>query len=322
MRELQRQGELETVTSVSSVYAFLPGSQEEQKRRLEEIRAIRKLLESEDLSVLDDDARERLEEFREKLDVEPITIYDLPPWTKRFFNEAGEEGKASKEGEKFAFEYVIYVSENFDVMRGKLARKFLDQIQSVRQEIEVDFRIGSQSYIYVRMLDEIKSDGLLMISIALVVVLLILSLAFRSLLRGLVAMTPLLLGASWMFGALAALGISLNFFNVIVIPVVIGIGVDAGVHFYRRYLERGRGSIGVIVRTVGSAVTMASVTSGIGFGGLAITEQGGLTSMGHLAIVGLSTTLVATLLIMPVIQWFAETYDVDGLLPRESDLAD
>jgi cobalamin biosynthesis Mg chelatase CobN len=33
--------------------------------------------------------------------------------------------------------------------------------------------------------------------------------------------------------------------------------------------------------------------------------------MGHLAIVGLSTTLVATLLIMPVILWFAETYDVD-----------
>jgi len=322
LNELHREGELDTVTSISSIYAFMPGSKEEQRGRMEEIRKIRDLLESEDLSVLDDDARERLEEFRESLRVEPITIYDLPRWTKRFFDEAGRGGKPPKKGEEFAFEYVIYVNESIDQMRGKLARKFLHEIEQVRGETGADFEIGSQSFIYVRMLDEIKSDGLLMISIALVVVLLILSLAFRSLLRGLVAMTPLLLGASWMFGALAALGISLNFFNVIVIPVVIGIGVDAGVHFYRRYLERGRGSIGVIVRTVGSAVTMASVTSGIGFGGLAITEQGGLTSMGHLAIVGLSTTLVATLLIMPVIQWFAETYDVDGLLPRESDLAD
>jgi len=322
MRTLHREGRLETVQSISSVYAFSPGTTEEQKRRMEEIRKIRALLESEDLSVLEEDARERLEDFREKLDVEPVSIYELPEWTKRLFHEAGEGGTKPKPREEYAFEYVIYVNEAIDQMRGKLARKFLEEIQGVREETGADFQIGSQSFIYVRMLDEIKRDGLVMISIALVVVLLILSLAFRSPLRGLVAMTPLICGAAWMFGALAAIGISLDFFNVIVIPVVIGIGVDAGVHFYRRYLERGRGSIGVIVRTVGAAVTMASVTSGIGFGGLAVTDQGGLTSMGHLAIVGLSTTLAATLLIMPVVLWFAETYDIDALLPRESDLAD
>lgn len=321
MRRLKRKGELDTVLSVASIFAFLPGTEEEQKARIEEIEEIEELLDSEDLSFLEGDEREKLKEFRKKLDVEPVSIYDLPRWTKRLFREAGEGATPATEGEPFAFEYTIYVNEAIDQMRGERARAYLQQIQKVKEEADSEFRIGSQSYIYVQMLDEIKSDGLLMISLALFFVFLLLTAAFRSPLRGLVAMTPLILGASWMFGLLAWLGIKLDFFNVIIIPVVIGIGVDAGVHFYRRYLERGKGSIGLVIRTVGSAVTMATVTTGIGFGGLAITDHGGLSSIGHLAIVGLSTTLVATLLVMPVILWFAETYEIDWLLPRESDLA-
>ncbi len=321
MRRLNRNGKLDTIDSVASAHAFVPGSQKEQRRRREELDKIERLLNEEDLSFLDDDEQERLEEFRGRLDAEPFGLAELPTWTKRLFREAGENPHEVSPGESFAYEYVVYVNEGIDQMEGTEARRFLRQLQQVRKETGADFQIGSQSYIYVQMLDEIKRDGLKMISIALVLVLVILGLAFRSPLRGLVAMTPLILGGIWMFGMLAFLGIRLDFFNVIIIPVVIGIGVDAGVHFYRRYLERGRSSVAVVTRTVGSAVTMASVTSGIGFGGLAITDHGGLSSIGHLAIVGISTTLVATLLVTPVILWAVEHYDVDWLLPRESDLA-
>ncbi|MFB6351132.1 MAG: RND family transporter [Bradymonadaceae bacterium] len=322
MRRMKRQGKLDTIRSVSSAFLFVPGTQKTQKTRLAEIEKIEELLDNEDLSSLDKKDRKKLEDFREKLDMKPFTVHNLPTWTKRLFKEAGEGSKPASDGEEFAFEYIIYVNEAVDQMKGDEARRFLDEIQQVKKQTQADFQIGSQSYVYVQMLDEIQRDGLKMISIALVLVFLLLALAFRSPLRGLVAMTPLILGAIWMFGMLAWVGLRLDFFNIVIIPVVIGIGVDAGVHFYRRYLERGRGSVGIVTRTVGSAVTMASVTSGIGFGGLAITDHGGLSSIGHLAILGISTTLVATLLIMPVILWAVETYDIDWLLPRESDLSD
>jgi hypothetical protein len=64
---------------------------------------------------------------------------------------------------------------------------------------------------------------------------------------------------------------------------------------------------------------MASITSMVGFGGLAITHHGGLSSIGHLAIVGIGTTLVATFLTMPVVFWLGETFRIDWLLPREQD---
>jgi hypothetical protein len=320
MRTLNRQGELDTIQSVASIYAFMPGTTQKQKARLEEIRKIRKLLNSEDLSFLEDEQKERVEDFRAKLDVEPFDIYGLPQWCKQLFKEAGDGAKPAHDGEAFAFEYVIYVNESIDQMKGSKARRFLKQLNRIRDETEADFQIGSQSYIYVQMLDEIKRDGPLMIGIALCFVLLILSLAFRSPIRGLVAMLPCLLGLSWLFGAMVVVGLKLDFFNVIIIPVVIGIGVDAGVHFYSRYLEYGKGSAGRVLRTVGSAVIMASVTSGVGFGGLAITEHGGLKSIGQLAIIGISTTLVANLMVMPTVFWLAETYDLAWLLPRESDL--
>ncbi len=322
MRKLNRQGELDTIQSIASVYAFMPGTEAKQKQRLEEIRKIRELLNSEDLSFLEDEQKDRVEEFRQKLDVDPFTIYDLPNWSKRLFKEAGDGAKPPSEGEAFAFEYVIYVNESIDQMKGSKARRFLTQLNRIRDETGADFQIGSQSYIYVQMLDEIKRDGPLMIGIALCFVLLILSLAFRSPLRGLVAMAPCLLGLSWLFGAMVAVGLKVDFFNVIIIPVVIGIGVDAGVHFYSRYLEYGRDSAGRVLRTVGSAVVMASITSGIGFGGLAITEHGGLKSIGQLAIIGIGTTMIANLLVMPLVFWTARTYDFEWLLPRESDRRD
>jgi hypothetical protein len=320
MQKKLQNGGLDTINSVASIHGFVPGSIEEQKSRLAEIREIQEMLNEEDLSGLDDDARQRLEKFRKKLKVEePVTAGELPEWTKSLFKEAGEGAHAAEDGEPFAYRYLVYVNEGIDQMRGAKAREFLKQIQDVRQETGIDFRIGSQSYIYVQMLDEIKNDGAKMISIALALVFLLLSAAFRSPIRGLVALLPLILGAAWMFGMLAFLGIDLDFFNVVIIPVVIGIGVDAGVHFYRRYLERGEGSGPEVLRLVGSAVAMASITSMVGFGGLAITHHGGLSSIGHLAIVGIGTTLVATFLTMPVVFWLGETFRIDWLLPREQD---
>jgi len=321
MRRQKQKGNLGSVLSISSIYGFMPGTLEDQRRRMAEIERIQEMLDSEDLSVLDDDVQDRIKEFQQKLDVEPFTIRDLPLWVKKLFKEAGVDARKPADGEPFAYEYVIYVSEGIDQMRGAKARAYLDQLNDVRREFpEVDFQIGSQSYIYVAMLDEIKDDGPKMISIALVCVFLILAFAFRSPLRGLVALLPLMFGGIWMLGLISFIGLRLDFFNVVIIPVVIGIGVDAGVHFYRRYLERGEGSGGMVLRLVGSAVAMASITSMVGFGGLAITEDPGLRSLGYLAIAGISTTLIATLLVMPTIFWLAERYQLGWLLPRPSDI--
>jgi predicted RND superfamily exporter protein len=262
--------------------------------------------------------RKRVDEFREQLEVEaPVTVYDMPSWTKRLFREAGPEARPAAEGEEFAFEYLIYVNESIDHMIGSQARRFLGEVQQVAQETGIDVRIGSQSYIYTAMLDEIKEDGARMLGIALIIVFLMLMLFFKSPVRATVALLPLGVGAVWMVGFCAWFGIKLDFFNVIILPVVIGLGIDDGVHFYHHYLELGRGSILKVVHHVGSAIAMTTVTSIIGFGGLAITNYAGLQSIGYLAIVGIASAFFATFLLLPTLLWLAERFEIRWVLPRQ-----
>lgn len=296
LRKAMDDDEVDTIKGVASIWAFVP-PREEQEKRLAEIHKIRDMIDHENIKRFTKEQQKQIEELRPKLDVDVFTIHDLPAWTKRLFKEAGPNAKPASPGEDFAFEYTVYLNEAVDSMVGSDARRFLADVTRIGEETGLDLRVASPSVVYVAMLDNIKSDGARMLGIALVVVFLMLVVTFRHPGRAAFALMPLTFGVIWMLGLAAFLGVKLDFFNVIILPVIVGIGVDDGVHFYYHWLETG--SVGDTLRRVGASVTMTSVTSMVGFGGLAVTDYAGLASIGHLAICGISTTWVATLLIMP-----------------------
>lgn len=296
LNQAMESGAVDTIKGVASIWGFVPPPQVQQ-RRLKIIGEIRELLDGENLAGVSQKQRQRIEELEPKLDVESFGVTDLPLWTKRLFKEAGPLAKEPAPGEPFAYEYTVYLNEAIDSMVGGDARRFLQDVKQIGRETGLDLRVASPSVVYVAMLDQIKADGLRMIAIALVAVFLILAFAFRGPHRALVALMPLLVGVVWMLGAAAFLGIKLDFFNVIVLPVVLGIGIDDGVHFYHHFRESG--SVSETMSRVGMSVTMTSITSMIGFGGLAVTDYAGLKTIGHLAICGIATTWLATLFVLP-----------------------
>jgi predicted RND superfamily exporter protein len=88
---------------------------------------------------------------------------------------------------------------------------------------------------------------------------------------------------------------------------VLGIGNDAGVHLVHRYREEGLGSIRRVLRSTGEHVTMGSLTTMIGFGGLLLSFHPGLRSIGELAVVGIGTTLLSAVLFLPaLLQWLED----------------
>src|SRR5690606_13662584 len=94
-------------------------------------------------------------------------------------------------------------------------------------------------------------------------------------------------------------GVMLNFYNLVVLPAVLGNGNDAGVHLVQRYREEGPKSIRRIMRTTGEHVAMASVTTMVGFGGLLLSFHPGLDSIGQLAVICVGATLLAALTFLP-----------------------
>jgi len=306
-RSAMRETEYPSISSISSIYDFLPGTANQQSERMDEIKRLREVLDKEDLEFLEGDEKKRVEDLKKMLEVEPVTVEDLPEWTKRFFKEAGPNAKRAKPGEPFAYEYLLIATPRQRSLNGPQARLYLDDLEHVVGSPESgEFRLASQAYVYTTMLDEIQTDGARMISIAIGVVFLILLISFRHPGRALLAMFPLVFGGIWMFGICSLLHLKLDFFNIIILPALIGIGVDDGVHFTMRYFELGEGSLPEVLRDVGSAVWMTSLTSLIGFGGLAITNYAGLQSLGQVAIVGIACALMATVIVLPSLLWAIE----------------
>ncbi len=97
---------------------------------------------------------------------------------------------------------------------------------------------------------------------------------------------PLVFGMVWTGGLMVALGMELDFFNMVVFPSLVGIGVDEGVHIHHRYREEGPGSLPFVVGRTGAAVTLTTVPTMVGYAGLALAHHPGLRASGILAVPG------------------------------------
>ena len=112
-------------------------------------------------------------------------------------------------------------------------------------------------------------------------------------------MLPLGLGMLQMFGIMGILNIPLNPANMIVLPLILGIGIDDGVHVmhdFRRQSGRYRMS-----PSTASAVLITSLTTMVGFGSLMIAGHRGLQSLGRVLTIGVSCCLFTSLIMMPAL---------------------
>ncbi len=112
-------------------------------------------------------------------------------------------------------------------------------------------------------------------------------------------MTPLIVAFVWTGGLMALFGMKLNFYNLVVFPSMVGIGVDNGVHLFHRYLEEGRGSLPFVIRRTGWAIFMTTLTTIVGYSGLVFAHHKGLQSMGLVAVIGIGVAFVAAMVLLP-----------------------
>jgi predicted RND superfamily exporter protein len=122
---------------------------------------------------------------------------------------------------------------------------------------------------------------------------------FRNLCFVLLAMLPPLAGGAMMLGILALCGVNLNPANLIVLPLVLGIGVDNGVHVIHDFF-RQKGPFCASASTL-NAIVLTSVTNMIGFGSMMIAAHRGLFSVGLVLMVGVGSCLFVALVTLPAI---------------------
>jgi uncharacterized protein len=122
-----------------------------------------------------------------------------------------------------------------------------------------------------------------------------------------IALAPLFVGLLWMVGGMVATRTPMNFINIFVTTMIIGIGVDYGVHVLHRFREvrdlpRDQFESGIV--ETGKAVVAAALSTIVGFGSIIFSHYPGLQTTGKVAILGtLSTSLITITLLPAILSW-------------------
>jgi hopanoid biosynthesis associated RND transporter like protein HpnN len=134
---------------------------------------------------------------------------------------------------------------------------------------------------------------------AFLVIVAVLWLDFRRPRDTFIAVTPLVLGVLLSLGMLGLLGFPLNPANMIAFPLILGVGVDNGVHILHDYLIRQREGKPGVSRAIGRGVVVKALTTMIGFGTLMISTERGLAGLGFILTLGVGCSMVSAVVLLP-----------------------
>jgi hopanoid biosynthesis associated RND transporter like protein HpnN len=131
-------------------------------------------------------------------------------------------------------------------------------------------------------------------------IIVILALVRRRISDVVLILTPLVLASIWTVAATVLLGLTFNFANVIVIPVLLGVGVASAIHVVSRAREM-EGEGGFLASSTPRAVLLTDANTALAFAALAVSPHRGLFSLGLLLALATTLSLVASLIVLPAI---------------------
>lgn len=279
------------VDQVVSIYTLVP-PMEQQLRNIKVLKAMKNDLRHIKRKSIPAKHRKRYDQLMAYLDTKPYTLKELPPLYYSLFKSI-KSAKPENQG------YLTYLYPKVAMWHGKSLLKFSDQVEEIKAKDGQVFRTAGISIVYATLARIVLFDGKFSVALTAFLLIVILLLDFRSFSSTLMALIPLLFGVGAMLGIMALMKWNLNFMNIVVFPIVLGYGISHGVYFMHRFHEGTSPSFAL--RSVGVAVACSTLTTLAGWSALLTAEHQGLQSMGILACVGMSTTLLISFTIMPAI---------------------
>lgn len=203
--------------------------------------------------------------------------------------------------------YAVLKGETFKIVTPlflKSDESILPHLLDDLEQIGHNVRITGTMLISQELLTMVKSDLIRCLSVAAVLIFLCVSIHFRSVMPLLLAFIPICMGTLWMAGSMALCNIKLDVVNVVILPMIMGVGIDNGVHIIHRYLGNKIDTIEETVSHTGRAISMCSLTTIIGFGSLISSTYNALALMGLSIALGMVFCLFHSLITLPLLLTF------------------
>jgi len=277
-----------TVKFLLTLETVVPDSQEQKLAIMQELQ---RLVNSDEADLIKGKDGEDLNELRRLLGLrKKITLDEMPDeMLKPFISKDGSLGE------------FVFIVPRVKLRDGRQAIRFSNDVQEINLPSNKKVFSSSPNIVIADILQVLLRESKLAVGLALFSVFVLVWIDVRELKGALLILTPLIASLLWLFAVMFLFSIKLNFFNMVVLPSIVGIGIDNGVHIYHRYREEGPGSIVSVMKTTGMPVTASVMTTMLGFIGLVFAQHQGLNSIGELAVLGLSLTLLAGVTLLPVL---------------------
>jgi len=169
---------------------------------------------------------------------------------------------------------------------------FADQVDRINPKTTGGPQLG------VAMLRIFAQDGRNAVLLTIAIVFLLLWVDFSRPGRALIAMIPLAMGAVWMIGLMYLVGMKFTFMNFLAIPLIIGIGIDDGVHIMHRWLSEGKTNLRIVFASTGKAILLTSLTTMLAFGSMHFSVFPAWAWFGEGLFIGVGACFLTTVLFM------------------------
>lgn len=226
------------------------------------------------------DLRETFESLKNQDDSSGLTVADLPPALRNMF--IGVNGK-----------FLVQVYPKDDAWQRKYQQKFIEDVRSVYPDLT---GMPVQLYEYTELL---KDSYVQAAEYSLIAIIILILFHFRNVSSVILSLLPVAIGSIWLAGVMGLLHVPLNPANIMILPLVIGIGVTNGIHILNRFAEEQHANI--LARSTGKAVFVSGLTAIAGFGSLVLAKDRGIHSLGVVMAAGVTSCMVAALMFLPTL---------------------
>ncbi|MBW1803599.1 MAG: MMPL family transporter, partial [Deltaproteobacteria bacterium] len=191
-------------------------------------------------------------------------------------------------------QFLVTVFPSSDVWKdAEFLKRFVADLEMVSD------RTTGMPPVFAALVQVIGRDGRNAMLLTVIVVFFLLWMDFRNPLHALMAMIPLAFGVFWMIGLMKMTGMMMTVMNVMGFPLILGIGIDDGVHIIHRWRHEGRGKIQTIFSSTGKAIFLTSLTTMFAFGSLVFSIWRGFGQLGGALFLGVGACFLTTVIILP-----------------------
>jgi hypothetical protein len=191
--------------------------------------------------------------------------------------------------------FLLQIHPAIDIWDREGMARWVGELRSIDAEVTGTPII---TYEAIRLMERGYQQGTLY---AVILVAAISFLTLRRVRETALALLPLVLGMTWTVGLMYFVGQPFNMGNVFALPLILGAAAEFGLNVVLRFIEGREHGGPLVARSTVMAVLVNGLTTIVGFGSLMIADHRGIFGLGLVLTIGSATSLVATLVVLPVL---------------------